>query len=552
MKHNGFKMAISSLFALLLSAVLTGCAIQAPEEGDYSLKVLHINDVHSNYGGFTKDRLLCYEPLCAGGTGGIVRLEQAVHAIRNSDPHAILFDAGDEFQGTLFWTVHKEKPPLEFMKILDYIAFTPGNHEFDDGNETFLRFIKNLDTPVLAANLSFEPYLEHSELIYPWAITEIKGRKVGIIGITCEFTPLTSSPGPEARFASEKESLRSTVNELTNQGIDIIIALTHVGLDRDRDMARDVAGVDIIIGGHSHSLLSNTDSKADGPYPLVENSPEGKPVLIVTAATGCNYLGVLDVVFDDKGVPVLWNGQPVSLDDQTLIAMNAPAPNERLVEIVEEFAVAVRSVIGNPVGIIKAPMQDGRPLESPNVMQCREVECLTGNITADAMLNKAFASADAVLLNGGALRGSLPSGTVTAGDVLTTVPFQNTPLIADVPGSVILEALEHGVSSYGQGEGRFLQVAGMRYVFDPRNPVGSRIIKVEIKDRSGEWRTVENDKSYRIITPDYLARGGDGFSMLIPMNWQESQILMNDALRIYLEQNSPLTVDIEDRIKIAN
>jgi 5'-nucleotidase len=185
------------------------------------------------------------------------------------------------------------------------------------------------------------------------------------------------------------------------------------------------------------------------------------------------------------------------------------------------------------------------------VRQCRQGECLTGNIVADALLAQAFSDAEAVILNSGALRYSLPGGTVTAGDVLATLPFQNTPMLADMPGPVLLHVLEHGVRAYGEGQGAFLQTSGLRYSFDPGRAPGTRITRAEIRNRQGAWRPVRRDASYRIATVDYLAAGGDGFAMLRPMQWRESPMLMNDALRLHLQKNSPLTPKLEGRIQRA-
>jgi 5'-nucleotidase len=204
----------------------------------------------------------------------------------------------------------------------------------------------------------------------------------------------------------------------------------------------------------------------------------------------------------------------------------------------------------SPLGTIRAAGKEGRPLEDPNVLQCRQAECLTGDIVADALLEHAFKDAQAVILNGGALRNSLPGGVVTPGNVLATLPFQNTPVAADMPGSVLLQALEHGVSAYGEGRGAFLQTAGLRYVFDPRKAPGKRVVKAEVRDKYGKWQAVRQGVSYRVVTMDFLAGGGDGFAMLCPLKWEEAAILTNDALRLHLQKKSPLTPKLEDRIRI--
>lgn len=516
---------------------------------EFALTLLHTNDVHSSYGGFTAENRICYAPVCEGGQGGSVRLQRAVRAVRQNNPDAIFLDAGDEFQGTLFWTLHKDAPAAEIVDRLGYQALAPGNHEFDDGSATFLRYVRSLKTPVVAANLSFDQGLDGAERIRPWLVTEINGHAVGIVGLDTSETPLVTAHSEGAKFADEKTSIEKAVKELTAQGVDIIIGLTHAGLENDKKMAQAVAGIDILVGGHSHSLLSNTLPNAVGAYPIVERSPEGQPVLVISAGSSGRYLGKLDVVFDAAGVPVRWSGEPITIDDKTLEEMKAPEPDAQLAAIVEKYAVPVREMLQTTLGEIVSPGREGQPLEEQDVLQCRAGDCLTANIVADALLTVPFKNAQVALLNAGALRNSLPGGRVTPGDVLATFPFSNTPQEADLPGTVILQALEHGVSTYGEGEGKFLQTAGLRYAFDARLDVGQRIVKAEIRDESGAWRPIDENATYRTVTLDFLTNGGDGFAMLKPLNWREAEILASDALRIYLEQKSPITIRPEGRIQ---
>lgn len=524
----------------------------------FVLTVLHTNDVHSNYGGFTEKGLICYAPSCEGGKGGSLRLDWAIRALKSNQKTPagqpasfVLVDAGDEFQGTLYWTVHENAPAKRILDLIGYDAFVPGNHEFDNGCDPFLDMARSIKVPVLAANVSFKNGHKDADAVRPWTVVEREGRKIGIIGITTEELPSLSSPCPDVAVAPESESLKKAVAELTAQNVDIIIALTHVGLENDKALARSVDGVDVFVGGHSHSLLSGTVPKAEGPYPVIEKSPSGNPVLIVSAANASSYLGVLNITFDAKGVPAAWQGDVVSLDDATLAALGDTRPNPEIAKVVEEFSAPVRAMMQTSIGEILAEGRDGMPLEQTKVLECRAGECLTGNVVADALLAKAFPDAEIVLLNGGALRNSLPGGPVTAGDVLATLPFQNTPLIADVPGSVIKQALEHGVSAYGEGKGGFIQPAGLRYEFDTDKPAGARMVTVEVRGKDGAWSPIDETKTYRVVSVDFLAAGGDGFVMLKGLDWQESDKLISDVLRIYVQTASPIKTELDGRIKIV-
>ena len=170
----------------LLSLLLLCFA--APSQA-FELTVLHTNDVHSMYGGTTEKGTACYAAQCAGGSGGSVRLKQAVDTVRAAEPNVVLLDAGDEFQGTLFYTQFKGDVAAEVLDALDYTAFTPGNHEFDDGCGEFRRFAERTHVPVLAANLTLPPVPGGKPLTRPWTVVERQGRKIGIVGLVNEETP---------------------------------------------------------------------------------------------------------------------------------------------------------------------------------------------------------------------------------------------------------------------------------------------------------------------------------------------------------------------------
>ena len=542
----------AALFALLLVAACSPARTVKTDKASapVTLTVLHTNDTHSSYGGVTDKGLVCYTASCEGGRGGYVRLDQAVRAVRKDSPDALFLDAGDISQGTLFWTQHKERMPMALIDKMGYQAIIPGNHEFDQGWPTWLRLVDSLKTPVLSANISFDPRPDSpaADKILPYAILERNGQKIGIVGLTTENTPATSAPGSGISFNDAQKAMETAIADLTARNVRIIIALTHIGLENDRLLARSLNGVDIIVGGHSHSLLSNTDKRAEGPYPIVEKTPEGAPVLIVTTSTACVYMGRLDVEFDGNGVATAWRGGPVLLDQAGLAALEAPGPNAELTQLVEGFAAPVMEMMTTKIGAVNAAGKDGSPLEEPDIMECRRRECLTGNITADALRVVPFKEAEIALVNGGLMRVSLPGGAVTPGDVIGTLPFQNTPLMGAIPGSVILLALEHGVAKYGDREGSFLQVSGLRYAFNPANAPGSRITMAEASDKGGQWRPLDKNATYRVVIPDFLASGGDGFDMFVPLQWEEGGMLASDALRTYLEQHSPVKAGQEGRI----
>ncbi|MDL2279539.1 bifunctional metallophosphatase/5'-nucleotidase, partial [Desulfovibrio sp. OttesenSCG-928-G11] len=452
--------------ALCAPALVLCCLCRAPAlagQSPFTLTVLHSNDTHSAYGGFDAEGSLCYKSRCPGGQGGYGRLHQAIRAVRRDRPEAILLDAGDFFQGSLYWSRHKAAMPAAVLRYFDYLALVPGNHEFDEGCGPCLDFLAAVKARPLAANLYFHPAKEAQctpfaplpekeiagqERLRPFMIHEIEGRKIGIIGLVNPETPLLSRPCRRAVFEAARPGLLRAVAELETLGVNIIIALTHVGLEADRELAAGVAGVDIIVGGHDHSLLANDQEGADGPYPEIVLSPEGLPVLIVTAGAYTRHLGRLEVAFDAAGVPLSWEGDSLPLTDGGLRDLQAPAPDPDLEALLESFSAPIRSLFDESLGRIEAPGKGGR-LET-DIRDCRQGPCPTGDIVARAML-AAVPEAGAALLNSGALRHSLPLGAVTYGDLLESFPFADHCVKSVMSGEILLAALEHGLSGLEQG-----------------------------------------------------------------------------------------------------
>ena len=529
----------------LLSLLLLCFA--APSQA-FELTVLHTNDVHSMYGGTTEKGTACYAAQCAGGSGGSVRLKQAVDTVRAAEPNVVLLDAGDEFQGTLFYTQFKGDVAAEVLDALDYTAFTPGNHEFDDGCGEFRRFVERTHVPVLAANLTLPPVPGGKPLTRPWIVVERQGRKIGIGGLVNEETPSLASPCKEAVFGPAETALREAVASLRAQGVNIVIALTHLGLNVDCELAGRVDGVDVFVGGHTHSLLSNTNPKAVGPYPIVKHSPSGEPVLVVTAASSCKLLGHIAIDFNDAGIAQRWNGEPIVLDGRNVTV----PPDAKLSARLDSYAAQLRSLIGQPVGkILLAGDTSGRQVDLEEDAQlCRVQECPSGDVLMDSLLWGARDTGATVALSvGGTVRSPLHTGVVTMGDLLTTMPFDNTLVVGDLTGKQLLGALEHGASGYENGAGRFLQVAGLTYSVEPAKPVGQRVSAVSVRTKAGGWESLRPEAVYRVATVDYAAEGGDGFAAFKKIKWQYTGRAHIECLRDYIAK-APVEVRSGGRITV--
>ena len=540
---------------LFLASFLASAVLCAPVPGnakqtdtEFHLTLLHTNDTHAHWGGTAKSGQTCYKPLCDEGTGGVLRMERALKAMKMKFPSALLLDAGDQFQGTLFYTYFKSDMAAQIINGLHYDAIIPGNHEFDNSCSEFDSLVAKLDMPVLAANTNL-PALSSGKVL-PWTILKQDGREIGLIGLANPETAALSSPCPEAVFSQATPALQQAIAEVQARGASIIIVLSHLGLSEDRELARSVDGVDIIVGGHTHSLLSNTDPKAVGPYPIVEKTPAGNPALIVTNGYALKALGCLQVSFDTRGVARHWEGNPIPLNDHELDAMNAPRnDSSTLAASMQRASEELSEKLDHPIGrIITSQIADGTPLERPDVLQCRQQECMTGNLVTDAMLAFWQGKARIALIGGGSIRNSLSAGTVTAADVLAALPFEDHVVRTTMTGKTLLEALEQGLSRYEDRKGFFLQTAGLRYSFNPQNARGKRLVSAETLNERGEWQPVLPETTYSVTTLDFQARGGDGYTMFAKLQWQSSETYLSDLVRDYIANHTSLTTRLEGRI----
>ena len=535
LSHHVATVCTALLF-LALSLVQGGCSPArhaSPAEGALSLTILHTNDTHSHIAGINKYGNACFDDTDC--RGGLARIATAIRTAKSRSDNIIALDAGDQFQGTLFYSVNKWPMLAELDQHMPYDAMTLGNHEFDEGCLELTRFLAALSFPVLAANLKPAkgcPMLKGNYA--PYTLLTVRGQKVAVVGIANNEVVSLAAACPRTFFEDTAACLQRTVKDLEAQGVKHIIALTHIGLSEDRKLARSVDGVDIIVGGHSHSYLG-PDSE-EGPYPIIERSPSGQPVLVVTAKRAAQYLGELNVIFDARGVPLRWNGG----------ARELAAPETRDAEtsaLVQKYAASLDEFRNHKVGSHHLSLPDG-------IDACREDDCLGGSLIADAMLEYARPFGGQVALcNGGSVRAALPSGDISRGDLLSVIPFGNTLVMREITGERLLAALEHGVSEEGGQGPRLLHTAGLRYVVDAARPAGSRIVRAEILNEKDTGTPLDRKARYVIVTIEYLARGGDAYEML-----KDSKVIPSPepiditVVEDYLKKHSPLPQPEGERI----
>lgn len=510
-------------------------------QADYTLHVLHINDFHSRIEAVNAFDSTCSAEDAAENKcfGGIARVATKVRELRESltaaGQNVIFVDAGDQFQGSLMFTTYKGAVEAEFLEQIRPDAMALGNHEFDDGPQGLRDFLDKVTFPVISGNIDVSRSNELAGRVQNHVVLEVGGEKIGIISALATDTPETASPGPSVIFQDEIDSLKADVAALEAEGVTKIIALTHVGINRDTEIAAAVPGIDAVVGGHSHTYLSATDPKRAGPYPTWVSQETGTLVPVVQAYAYSKYLGHLELTFADDGSLIYAGGNTLLLDSSV---MPDPAIEARVAELAGPIEELKAKVVAESAAVIDGSRE-----------VCRQAECQMGNLVADAMLDRVKDQGVTIAIaNGGGLRSSIDAGPVTMGDVLTVLPFQNTLSTFTVTGADVVAALENGVSRLEDGAGRFAQVAGLKYTFDPAQPAGSRVSEVMV--RSGDaWGPIDTGAEYNLVSNNYVRGGGDGFRMFVgAKNAYDFGPDLADVTAEYLAKNQPYTPFLDGRI----
>ncbi|KAJ8023884.1 5'-nucleotidase [Holothuria leucospilota] len=519
---------------------------------------MHTNDVHSRFEQFNRFGSNCSHNDATEGFcfGGVARRATKINEIRGRYHNTLLLDGGDQFQGTQWFYFYEGAATSHFMNKLGYDAMTLGNHEFDLGVEGIVRFLKNVSFAVVSSNIdsSREPELE--ALLQRSVVLSVGGEMIGIVGYTLTRTPELSTPGPNLVFNDEIQSVQAAVNELIDAGVNKIIALGHSGYDKDIELAKNIVGIDIIVGGYTDTFLYTgippTDEEVVGPYPTVitpDKSLEDR-VLIVQDFIYAKYLGLLHVTFDDDGKITSYDGNPVLLDASV-------EQDPDVLSEVFKFSEPIRQFESTVFGESYVRLVGDR-------MTCRTRECNLGNLVTDAMLEsfikyeggESWSEVSISLMIGGGIRTTVDQGDVTFGNVAEVLPFQETFDAFDLQGRYLLEALENSVAFYNDSRfwGRFLQMSGNGLIvtYNVNRPVGDRVVSVEVRCTEcsvPDYEPLELDKTYRIVSTPFVATGGDGYTVIADnlKNYQTGRLDVS-VVGDYIRKYSPIIQGIERRI----
>lgn len=516
----------------------------AHAQGAFKLNVLHINDMHSRVESISRFNSTCStadegEGKCFGGFGRLAtKIWQRRKEIEDAGENVITLDAGDQFQGSLFYTTYRGKVEGEFMNRIGFDAMAVGNHEFDNGPDVLADFIDLVEFPVISGNISVADGEKLAGKIDEWTILEVGGEKIGVLAVTTPDTAIISGPGPNVTFQDEIEYLREAVGRLRGEGVDKVLLLSHVGFTRDQQIAAAIEGISAIIGGHSHTLLSNTEEGAPAYATLVEN-PAGKAVPIVQAGAYSKHLGDLTLIFAEDGYVAEATGDTRVLDASI-------EPDAEIEARIAELAGPIETMKATPVGEVSAPIDGSRET-------CRARECEMGVAVTDAILARtADMGVTIAIQNGGGLRASIGQGMATVGDVLSVLPFQNTLATMKLKGADIVASLEAAVDDIENGAGKFPQVAGLKFTLDMNvAPNEGRVSDVQVREGDA-WVPIDPDKVYGVGTNDFMRKGGDGYALFAanavdPYDYGPG---MEEVLAEYIANNAPYQPKLDGRITV--
>ena len=474
---------------------------------NFLLSIMHTNDTHAQL-------------------DNVAKRVTAVKEYRKAKPSALLLDAGDVFSGTLYFNEFKGQADVDFMNLMKYDLMTFGNHEFDlgssvDGHRALSDFVKKANFPIVSANVDFskDDHLKglfnvkvssspKNSQIYSGIIKVVNGQKVGLFGLTTAESKDISSPG-KVEFSDYVKAAQTMVNEFEKQGVNKVIAVTHLGYDdnpaydNDLQLAAKVAGIDAIVGGHSHTKL-------DTPV-VVNKDVSGKvkdPTVIVQAYQYSEFLGTLDLEFDKNGKVVKHAGKLINVNDQVADA----EANEMLLK----FSSKIDELKNEPSGA-NAEIELENPRSSSNGNSVRSNETPLGNLITDGMLKKAREYNKDVIMafqNGGGIRAAIDKGPITVGEVITVLPFGNTLATMKLTGAEIKDTFEISFKESPKENGGFLHVSGAKVHFDSSKPVGKRVVSIVYKNADNNYVDIKDNELYTIATNAFTAKGGDGYKVL--------------------------------------
>jgi 5'-nucleotidase/UDP-sugar diphosphatase len=499
------KRVLSLVLVVLL--ILSSFSFAFGQDAEtVKITIIHTNDTHSRLEG--SDSVI-----------GFAKIATLIKEAKEANPNTLVLDAGDTLHGMPIVNISKGENAIKVLEAAGYNYMTLGNHDFNYGQERLLELKDMSKVGMLSANIVDE---NGDYLFTPYAIEEVGGVKVGIFGLSTPDTVIVTHPKnvEGLTFKDPIEVSKEMVMELEDKA-DVIIALAHLGLDESstitsKALAQGVEGIDLIIDGHSHTILEAGQLEND--------------TLIVQTKNYGENLGYVDIE--------VLNGEVTGISARLLpVADTADVvPDPDLAAYIESinpkndpaFQVVVASTDVYLDGVRE------------NV---RTKETNLGNLSADAA--RTATGADVAFVNGGGIREDVPVGDITKGKIAAIFPFGNLIVVKKITGQDLKAMLEWSVSDYPAAKGAFLQVSGLEFSFDPAKEVGSKVVEVKV---GGE--PLDLTKEYTVAVNDFMADGGDGYEMLADYKVEALYGTYEEIVIDYLATNGTAGSEVSGRIKV--
>jgi 5'-nucleotidase/UDP-sugar diphosphatase len=454
------------------------------------------------------------------GRGGFARLNAVAKAERAANPNTLYLFNGDMLSPSLISGFDKGQNTIDFTNLVPFDLAVPGNHEFDFGPENFYEKMKASKYPWAAVNITHDDG-SAIEGLGGVMVKEVAGLKIALIPVAQDTSPEVSSTG-SLKFLPTVDTGVAAAEKAREEGADLVVGVVQTDMVNDRALMASHA-FDVILSGDDHTYAT----AYDGVTAYVETSVDGQ------------FLNPIDLevtVGEDEGKRTIsWTPTFRFIDTA------AVTPDPDSVALADSLRAKMDETLGVEIATLEAPLDSRR-----NVV--RGEEATMGNLIADAL--RVQTGSDIGLMNGGGIRGdrTYDAGIkLTRRDILTELPFGNTTVVTELPGSQVLLALENGVSQVEKGAGRFPQVSGLTMTVDVSAPAGSRVSEVMVGGAP-----LEMDKIYKVAVNDYIVGGGDGYAALgggrIVTEGATSSLVANDVMA-YVESLGTVKVELDGRIK---
>lgn len=474
MKSTSIKRVITATVVLLCALMPCSTRVLAESSPEFQFTILHTNDLHSHDLSFQEQ---------GKSIGGLPRIIDLIQDFRSKTANLVTVDAGDIFEGTPFFTRYHGATEVEMLNDGGYDIYTIGNHEFDEGPLNLAKQLQNAKFTVINCNIDASACPPLKALIHPSIIKEIAGQKVAFIGAVCPDLAIMTTRVDGVKVINSDGDwiapIRDEVARIKQQGIDKIVLVTHVGVLRDKELAK-LPDVDVIIGGHSHTRLDKE---------IVVDHPDGSHCVVVQ--TGCygRALGKLDLSFTADGKVDLANLHYKLYDINESIPQNKTV-ERYLQKKAKPFAALSRQVLGTAQGDFDKNWQNYYG-DSP-----------LGNLVTDAICEGAAKyGATIAFENRGGMRAGLEKGPITEEAVQELLPFDNSLVVATITGEDLRKVLEFSVAGDASAKiilgGKFQDVHGLKFEWNPSLEPNHRVTKVLVESAEGALVPLKADAEYR-------------------------------------------------------